>query len=485
MFKLNIFKTALFVTLLISFASCQEEIALAPRAAKEILSRETLEENRIEFSIVLAKSLEKQEFRNFLRSESLKEFDMDTEILYQMIKDVKYDGSSTVEQYLSSNAPSPEEFERITNSLPLLTIGIPHLPVFSAGKWNTETTVPLVAALETNDGKPKKKYLRAFDKDGKESSLVRNNYPTVPVIVIKDNERIQLVPKQQHLTDNQVMVHQNDEFYFAFWDGSFDKRKYTLPKHRGGFYNSYDSRVQFAFENNLNYHRDYVYYGIAPELGVNTGPYNMNYGEFITGMAFKSNNNASYIYDDPATDWSDGNFEFSVQIFFINDKTSVGNISKGFSVAFGELFDYYISNNQINITDRRWYLLPGNGIFINTWQMDKHGDTWKFSTFEQDAQTNQTYSASIQISSSYGTNFTNGSKDGANFGSTSNNGINYTQGYQLVITGGPDQLYDGLLKWQDKILLSKIVGFGVEIGTSYTMDTGTITLSVEPKHRYN
>ncbi len=451
-----------------------------------------LEENRVAFAKVLARAIENEAVRSLLKREAEKQFDQDTEVLFHLIKDEPIDQQTTLFDYLAALHGSKTEFKSITNSLPLLTILVPHLVHFTAEKWDVRNHVPIVAALASNNPNGEKiTVLPAFNASGKEQSLQKNVLPTFPVLVVKDNERLYVQEKNTgaKTTKSSKVAYVSGDFSYIFTDESFDARQ--QKRGRLGRYDlTFDQRVRFAYENNLQYHRDYVYYGIAPELGIPTGSLNQNYGEFITAIKFNNTTSFSNVYDDPSTDWSDGNFEFTINVYFVDDKTKLGSLSKGFSATIEDLYSY--TNNadgSRTITGVREYTLPGKGVFIQVWDMQKYGDTWKFSCFEQDQQVNQTYSATTSVTSSFGSNYTNGVKDGANFGGTSTAGATYSQTYSISITGGPDQLYDGILRWQDKVILNKsnwtLPPFGtIPMANSYAMDTGVIQLSVEPRYRY-
>lgn len=480
-------------------SSCQKdvvEVAQIENSSNQQLSYEQTEANRITFAKTFAEALNNNEVRNLIKSEAEKQFDQDTDVLFQMIKDKKIDHQTTLFDYLASIHGSKTEFEQITNSLPLLTILVPHLVNFSTDKWDTESQIPLVAVLPNNKTNGEKaRLLPAFSSHGEEQALDKNVEPTVPVLVIKDNERIALKgkgSKNVRINNNDKVAFTNNTFSYVFLDESFDIRNKISHKNaRVGNYSTFDQRVRFAYDNNLQYHRDYIYYGIAPELGVTTGALNINYAEFITAIRFADIYSFNNVYDDPSTDWSDGYFEFMINIYFVDGKTSLGTLSKGFSVGWTDLYTYtQNSNGTRTITGTKEYTIPGKGIIIETWNMQRYGDTWKFSIFEQDQQTVQTYSISSTITSNFGSNYTNNVKDGPNFGNTSSSGASYQQSYSIAIAGGTDQLYDGILKWTDKILTKKtelpspVPGQTIYFGGSYHMNTGTIHLSVEPRYKY-
>ena len=59
----------------------------------------------VQFAKTLAKAIkEEPSLRTFIKTEALKQFDKDYDVLFQMIKDVKVDGKSTVYDVLTKYA---------------------------------------------------------------------------------------------------------------------------------------------------------------------------------------------------------------------------------------------------------------------------------------------------------------------------------------------------------------------------------------------
>jgi hypothetical protein len=485
------FRLLLLSTLLIFLYACEDKtLNDIPETSTSNESYEDREAKRIAFGKTFAKALENVELRNLIKNEAVKEFDKDTEVLFQLIKDSKLSSGISVFEYLVSIHKGDISLDRIVSDLPILTISVPHLARFSATTWDVDNQIPSVVVVPNKgpDGK-KSELLPSFDYKGEEKVLSRKVFPGEPVLVIKDSERVVAKSgKNARLMGNESFAFENDKFLFAFWDESFDnsKAKKDSAAARWFYYSTFDPKLRFAKDNNLQYQRDYVYYNIAPELGVNTGTFQSDYAEFLTSMKFASTGAASTVYDDPSTDWSDGNFEFSFYAYFVDDKTKLGSVQKGFNVPFNDLFQWEEGpNGSIVVTGLKECMFPGSGHMIASWDMQKYGDTWKLTFYEQDQQTNQTIQVNTSVTSSFGTNYSNGQKDGANFGSTSSNGTTYAVNYSLSITGGPDQLYDALIVWKDKVLLTKdVIPLIGTWGRSYEASTGTLIVSIEPRYKY-
>jgi len=110
------------------------------------------------FSKTLAIALEKEpELRSFIKTEALKQFDLDNDVLYQMVKDEKISSNQTFYQLFVKYSNSKQELDSAINDLPTLTIMIPELPDFTPQDWKTNSEIPLVAIS------PKNKNFKSID----------------------------------------------------------------------------------------------------------------------------------------------------------------------------------------------------------------------------------------------------------------------------------------------------------------------------------
>jgi len=140
------------------------------------------------FAISLAKSLkESKMFREILKSEALKQFDEDYDVLYNFIKNKTLENNIKVKDLILKNMDNRAKIKDIERLLPTLTIFVPSLPMesFSASKWNVETQIPKVAirSFTSND-------IPVIDSELNESVIPAKYIPGFPVVVVKENIRL-------------------------------------------------------------------------------------------------------------------------------------------------------------------------------------------------------------------------------------------------------------------------------------------------------
>lgn len=331
--------------------------------------------------------------------------------------------------------------------------------------------------------------------------LKRNVIPNEPVLVVKDSERIILSNDgNKRVGQDLGKAFQAGGFAFRYLDKRYESANSSKPESNARQFGRWWEVNPYAWNAsyyNMQFHRDYVYYGISPELGVNSGPLRNNIREYITSIRFEHVNNLQNAFDDTVTDWADGHFEFAITILFVDNKTAASSVMKVFDASLGDMCDYTVNQNgSITINSLKTFKLydpmtmgagPGNAVEIVPWDMKRYGDTWKFVIQEQDATTNTTFSYTTGITSSFGTNYTSNQKDGPNFGSTTSFGTSYSQTFTLAVSGQSDVLGETLLHWTDKIINSGTWvydesddDYRLEGGATREVSTGTVAISIEP-----
>jgi hypothetical protein len=495
-------KLSFAVLLSISFLACKNEKLEPDDVDVTNLSYNELEANREVFSKVLAVALTDQSVRELIKTEASKKFDGEDEVLFQTIKSQKLGNGQSLVNTLASIYGSDDKFLSIVKSLPRLTILVPEVYKFSNNKWDIASQIPAVASLKTKNGKVDISELNAFYSDGTTKKLKRNIVPNEAVLVVKDSERV-ILSDDGNKRVGQVLgkVFQAGDFTFRYLDARYENTNLTKSNTNNtrqfGRWWEVNSGAYNASFHNLQFHRDYVYYGIAPELGVNSGAFRNNIREYITSIRFESVNNISNALDDVVTDWSDGRFEFAITVLFVDDKTAPSSVTKIFDVSLFDLCNcMYSPAGSVTVWSLKTYKLydpmsygagPGNAIEIAPWDMKRYGDTWKFVIQEQDATTSTNYSYTTGITSGYGTNYSSNQKEGPNFGGTTSSGTSYSQTFSLTVAGQSDVLGEALLHWTDKIISTgtwapenengdiELIGGGTR-----EISTGTVAISVEP-----
>lgn len=433
--------------------------------------------NPVIFSKSLAKAMESSALQSFLKKEALLQFDNDYDILFQKIKDEVVEGKTVYERLLSVSADK-EGLKKEIDQNPLLTIFVPELKNFSAEKWNTSEKPPVVAIRNVEDSKSNRPmYGYTYKED--HVTLSYKDEPTYPTVVLKINERLMLnnekANKMNNLRDSLQYL-SNEVGAFRFLDITF-KKEITNKKReaRSGYSPSVDPRLSYAYTNNVPCHRDYIYYGIDPAVGIEKGTLNNNYAEFITMFYF--NSKAAYEY---ARDWSEGYLEIFFDIFFVNQTGGVEALRKGFSCSSSSVRwdkddpDYY---------GAVFYPTP---IEIACWDMQNYGDTWKFKVFEYDPGTETTNTTTV--SSNFGSNFELNlnvfKKVGIKFGGSAT--TTRTNTVTIKTTNNSDDLAETLLDFGVPVMdylipVSSPAGW---VASYRNISTGFVTFTVETRKRF-
>jgi len=146
-------------------------------------------------AIALARSMKDQEIRSAIKTEALKQFDGDYDILYSAFSDVRVSGRTVHQDLMRAGASAGlggadmrrfgAELSRIQASIPKLQISVPvHID-----DWDVASFMPLVAVSPAGD-EQKPTYIKAFDADGNIHFLDANVEPASPVVVVGLSERV-------------------------------------------------------------------------------------------------------------------------------------------------------------------------------------------------------------------------------------------------------------------------------------------------------
>ncbi|MEM6831125.1 MAG: hypothetical protein AAF551_11475 [Bacteroidota bacterium] len=111
------------------------------------LEHSSKEQLKRAFATSLAKSVaESKSLRQLIKEQSLRKFDNDYDILYELVKNEPVEDGRTLQQLIEKNLASAFDLSLIEKELPTLTIFVPSLPndAFSAEIWDIDTQIPLV-----------------------------------------------------------------------------------------------------------------------------------------------------------------------------------------------------------------------------------------------------------------------------------------------------------------------------------------------------
>ncbi len=476
----------------------------------------TQSENQRVFGKALLEAMKNSPaLRKFIRTEALKKFNHDYDVLFATVKNEIVEDNKTFRDIILENVESEEILKQIEFTNPLLTIFVPSLPEnsFSAQTWDTENQIPDVALrlFTTND-------VPCFSLDKGEYVIEAKYIPSYPIIVVKQNERV-----TSSLTKGYELSHVKQPFNvvngveYKFADNAFDNRKFLTRRafisSRIGGYRDIDQKVVDAYniyKNNNGWQRDYIYYDITPSSP--NGEPLVDFQEQIT--YFKLNEIAGsginlYNHISDQTDnssfsdakmsastssvqssfWTDGDFEFYLSIL-INSKNGLGSeLPKGFIANPEQLFhiEYrYLPPFYVPVEIKTKSFNPN--LEIIDWDIEKYATTIRINVEERDRT--EAISITTSKSSDFATNFGLDSdsifkKLGLKFGveaktsRTDNMSINYVQ--------GNDDLLNVTVNFADAIITNDYSSRGgllfLERGTAYEVrkySSSYFTISLEP-----
>lgn len=480
------FQTICIVAISMLFViSCNRDdhISLTKEEIQEIetYNPQLLIEN---FAAALAKVFsENKEIRELVKDEALKMIDDDYDVLYILVKDVKLRDNSTLESNLSKYLPR-EKLSQLIQEIPTLTIFVPELidDVFSAVKWDTDLDIPKVAFID------KENNVHYIDSFGDKKTFAHNEIPLFPIVVLKKSERIVLKSSKlrSSIQDNVTVIRANNGLEFVFDDEIYDNIKPKQILTRLGANTDIPSNMNKMFDakrfkDQVNiWQRDYIYYDINSVTG--RGSFNENFGEHIYSFQLLGDPNGAYngISDqtgDPRYNssfvtgprgstpiWTDGEFEFWVNVKLAS-KTAVGDgIRKKFKAKGEQLFDldiYYPPRGSgtafvRGVSKTKKFFLP-QPMYLFSWDLEKFSETVKITIEEQDDP--ETITNSEKTTSTFATNFefnaSIGEKEkvGAKFGATSTESKEVF--YSVVTTKNADPLGDVYIAFGHDVIISE------------------------------
>lgn len=460
------------------------------------------------FGIGISAALKVKEFRELIKTESLKRFNKDTDVLYNLIKDKPFNGSDEYLRKLNksskvSNFPtlhdflipfflSEEELNNYENQLPLLTIFVPELPdnSFSAETWdvNDLEQIPDVAIRLDNIT-----YTPVIGRDNDNYLIAPEDVPSWSIIVLKDNERLITNNDPNYSTTQTRIIEGDNGLDYRFSDNNFDPTfitNTTLSGFEGAndnFIPQYLKTGYDVFSNDpTGWQRDNIYYGLTP---TNTsGPISGGkYREYIT--TFKVNGSTpqtaynsisdsfNEIRKDPAirsdwqrgntSAWTEGNFEFIIQLSYGAKSSNLGaTLRKEFSATPNDLFEITWDKRTTGtwFWRKTWYrpritglktmntAVP-NGVRLefSVWDLNNFANHFLYSFEEKDANTTTTnsetksskFNANFSLEPSTGLLKKIGLKFGASYETSQSNT------FTVVITTGNDKMGDVELNFYD------------------------------------
>lgn len=510
-----------FAFLSIVSQSCKKDVDREDEKKK--LSSADLKSNsaQTKFAVILAKAVSQdQGLRSFLKQESVKQFDKDYDVLYQMIRDEKVDGIATVREKLIHYGGSVQQLDSIEAELPLLTIFIPTLPEFSPEKWNPVTEIPLVAAANIGENN-----ISLYSGSGDKVVLEPNQIPGGPVLVIKQNERLVVngdvssranIRVQTESTDRNIAFRKGN-LSFAFANEVFDGVNKKVTTERIVSSTDIDPVNIEAYNSGNEWQRDYVYYGLTSSNL--KGELKRNYCEYITSFKFLTPNALGIIADqeeDPRANyqfqnghagkrdisvpmWTEGNFEFWITVL-VNARNGTGSQNVYvMSARPSDLFDVqyklvkHTKVGPMNFELHQYEITSINPIDFNPnirlvpWDLENYGTAWKFIVYEKDnAQTEtKTYENETTYAANFGVEFGATAKLGLKFGASATTRNKITHSVATTLTS--DFLGEAVVTFDQPIITGTFLDpSGSRKYKTFEMPSGNIySISIEPKNIFN
>lgn len=291
-----------FISILVVFfslCSCTKEEALLP--SNNFLSKE---ETTKEFAIILSKAVYAEpSIRKFLKENAIKQFDYDYDVFYPWVKDLSVNGNQSFRDLLLKY-DDKHQLPFIEESLPLLNILVPdwqwiHEDCFSINTWDTSINEVAVAYLGDDNR------IKIFGNGTQYDDFPINSYPSFPVLVIKDNDRLTYKEtpstKGNHIdysfiseafnascVATKAYSHELDTVIQFNVGNGYEYRSDISGYAYGGVTSPAFNAYSVAAANPGMTQRDYVYYGI--DGSQNNGLINTSYHERLYRMKFTSIN---------------------------------------------------------------------------------------------------------------------------------------------------------------------------------------------------
>ena len=187
---------ASLVALLVTGCSKDDQV-VAPATGSEANARLAVSKTQFyeKAARKLAKSLSNAQLRSFIKTEAVKKFDGDYDVLFSTVKGYALSNELTGVDLNSEELAASAE-------LPLLNVAVP----VHAEEWDPQAYTPLVAFLPEDYDENTATQITAFDANGQVHLLDAKKAPAEPVIVISHNERTEVQQGKVVLKSGLVSV---------------------------------------------------------------------------------------------------------------------------------------------------------------------------------------------------------------------------------------------------------------------------------------
>lgn len=382
------------------------------------------------FAIILSKATyDHQEVRALLKDEASAYFDMNSDVLYALVKNESVGGRSfrtVLLEYISES-----ELTDIEATVPLLNILVPKIPMFNISPENMDcSNKEIPVAFKGENG------MELYINGQLEDVIGRGNLPAFHTIVVNENSRVKKVSEpgsRGDLDEGISFISPNYDARNSGTNASLDINYYDIDT---GGYRAIQAFQYFKGYDNDKYscalQRDFIYYGMTPDS--ERGSFNNAVREYL--ISFKVNPRSFFNISDQTTGenyadpslvknsverhkkakdlnelieemWSKGSYNFRFEVIYSNGSLPSTvyiplyphelwdfNISETFEK--GGLFhrdSYYYKIDPTKFTAKR--VLLDKKIPLDKWDLSSEGLERYIRIFEEDKS--QTYKESWEF----------------------------------------------------------------------------------------
>jgi len=267
---------------LIALTSCNRDVTNEPVIEQNFQEPSAKEISMEKFASVLSKTTyEREDVRDFLKKEAVKQFDKNYDIFYPLVKD-KNIGKETFRDILVSYS-SKEEIEEIERNVPFLNILIPRIALFDINPEDLDIQdkeIPIAIS--------KKSVTDLYLNGKKDLEVEKGQIPDFHIFVVNENTRVAPIEDIGPQAGVQGNIRGINGSSYAFKSQNYDGTKSNIQTFSFVTGNpgkrARDSYKYFYKDdgsiNQKSFQRDYIYYGITPQN--QKGNLNRSVSEYIS-----------------------------------------------------------------------------------------------------------------------------------------------------------------------------------------------------------
>lgn len=184
----TIIQTTTIALICLSTISCEKEVPIKGDSISEPTA-ETESSSLDDFTVILSKAVANdKDLRDFIKVESLKQFDKDYDVFYPFVKNERLSSGISFREALLKYT-TEDKLEQIESNCPLLNIFVPDwswINGYSADSWDTNDD--FVTVSRKDDGDKHVIYYNGSVYDTVET----DGFPSYPVLIVKNNGRLRV-----------------------------------------------------------------------------------------------------------------------------------------------------------------------------------------------------------------------------------------------------------------------------------------------------